>query len=72
MVVQKLTTSGMMKCYCRNVDDTLLLVKPADIPHIKNLFNKFDKNLCFTGEHFPNEIPHFLDRKIYPLELKIY
>ena len=32
-VVQKLTTSGMNKFYCRYVDDTFLLVKTADIPH---------------------------------------
>ena len=44
-IVQKLTTSGMIKFYCRYVDDTLLLVEPTDILHIHNLFNKFDKNL---------------------------
>ena len=67
--VQKLTSSGMIKFYCRYVDDTLLLVKPADIPHIHNLFNKFDKSLCFAVDHFKNEVPHFLDIKISPLGL---
>lgn len=42
-VAQKLTTTGMIKLYWRYVDDTLLLLKPADIPHIHILFNKFDK-----------------------------
>lgn len=42
-VAQKLTTSEMIKFYCRYVDDTLLLVKPADILHIHNLFIKIDK-----------------------------
>ena len=62
-VVQKLTASGMIKFYCRYVDDTLLLVKPADIPHIHNLFNKFDKNLRFTVDRFENEVPHFREIK---------
>ena len=62
-VVQKLTTSGMIKFYCRYVDDTFLLVKPVDITHIHNLFNKFDKNLRFTVDRFENEVPHFLDTK---------
>ena len=62
-VVQKLTTSGMIKFYCRYVDDTLLLLKPVDIPHMHNLFNKFDKNLRFTVDRFENEVPHFLDTK---------
>ena len=43
--VQILSASGVIKFYCRYVDDNLLLVKPADIPYIHNLLNKFDKNL---------------------------
>lgn len=50
----------MIKLYWRYVDDTILLVKPADIPHIHNLFNKFDKNLRFLMDHFENEITVFL------------
>ena len=34
IVVQKLTNNGMITFYCRYVDDTLLLVKLADIPKI--------------------------------------
>lgn len=29
----------MTNFYCRYADNTPLLVKPADIPHIRNLFN---------------------------------
>ena len=50
----------MIKLYWRYVDDTILLVEPADIPHIHNLFNKFDKNLRFLMDHFENEITVFL------------
>ena len=69
--VQKLTASGMINFYYRHVDDTFLLAKPADIPHIRNLFNKFDKNLHFTVNSFENKVPHFLDTKMSPLGLTI-
>ena len=41
--VKKLSDSGIIKFYCRYVDDTFLLVKPGDVPYKHNLFNKFDK-----------------------------
>ena len=47
-------------------------MKPADIPQIHNLFNKFDKNFRFTVDRFENEVPHLLDRKISPFGLTIY
>ena len=62
----------MIKLYWRYVDDTILLVKPADIPHIHNLLNKFDKNLRFLMDHFENEIQYFLAIKTSPLGLTIY
>ena len=34
IVVQKLTNNGVITFYCRYADDTLLLVKLADIPNI--------------------------------------
>ena len=71
-VVQKLSASGMIKFYCRYVGDTLLLVKPANISHMHNLFNKFDKNLLFAVDSFENEVPYFLDIKISTLGLTIY
>lgn len=61
IVVQKLTISGMINFYCRYVDDTLLSVTPADIGPMHNLFNKFDKSLCFTVDRFENEVPHFVN-----------
>ena len=70
--VKKLMTSGMIKLYCRYIDDTLLLVIPADIPHTCNQFNKFDENLCFIVDCFENEIPHFLDIKVFQLGPIIY
>ena len=45
--VKKLTTTGLIKLYCRYIDDTLLLMIPADLPHTGNLFNKFEENLWF-------------------------
>ena len=49
------------RCY---VDDTLLLIKPSNIPALLKLFNKFDKNLNFTVDTFPVGVIHFLDIKI--------
>ena len=51
---------------------SLLLMIPAHIPHICNLFNKFDENLCFMVDCFENEIPHFLDIKVFQLGPIIY
>ena len=72
IAVQKLFTIGRISLYCRYVDNTPLLVKPADIQHINNLFNKFDKNLRFTGDRFENEVSHFLDIKISPFGITFY
>jgi len=49
-------------------DDTLLLIKPADIPRVLESFNKFDRHLKFTVETFENELPHLLPRIICYLE----
>ena len=37
-------------------------MKPADLLHIHNLYKKFDKNLCFTVNHFENEVKTTLPR----------
>ena len=42
----------MIKFYCRFIDDTHLLLKVVDIPHIYNLFNKTGKSLHFTVDRF--------------------
>ena len=70
-VVQKLTTSRMITFYCRYVDDTLLLVKPADILLIHNLSNEFGKKLRFIVDRFENEVPHFLDIKSLHLDQQL-
>ena len=62
----------MITLYYRYVDDTLLLVKSADVPKIYNLLNEFGKNVCFTVDRFEKEAPHFLDIKISPLGRTIY
>lgn len=61
----------MIKFYCRFIDDTHLLLKVVDIPHIYNLFNKTGKSLHFTVDRFENEVPQFLDIKLTPLGLTI-
>ena len=54
----------MIKFYCKYVYDTFLLVKPADVLHINNLFNNFDKNFRLLVDCFKNEVPRFLDIKV--------
>ena len=60
VVVKNLIDDGIIKFYIRYVDDTLLLVKNEDVPHVLNSLNKFDKNLNFTVEKFESKV-HFLD-----------
>ena len=56
--------SGILKFYCRYVDDTLVLVKEDQIDKILKEFNSFHNNLRFTVDKFENEDVHFLDLKI--------
>ena len=51
----------MIKFYSRYVADAFLLVKPADIPHIHNLFNEFDKTYVSQ-----RTVPHFFRYKNLP------
>ena len=64
VVVTPLMESGILKFYCRYVDDTLLLVKEDQIDKILKEFNSFHNNLRFTVDNFENEDVHFLDLKI--------
>ena len=60
---------------CRNrryVDDTLVLIKPKDIPFVLNKFNSFDKNLKFTVDNFENGKIHFLDFEISDSGINIF
>ena len=61
LIVSDLVKSGVIKFYRRYVDDTLVLIKPSDIPEILNKFNTFDKNIQFTIVNFPDIIINFLD-----------
>ena len=63
-IVSNPLKDGTIKYYCRYVDDTLVLIKPADISTVLEKFNKFDKNLKFTVDTFPDGVVHFLDIKI--------
>ena len=56
-----LIKSGVIRFYRRYVDDTLVLIKPSDIPVVRDKFNSFDKNLQFTVDTFPDNVIHFLD-----------
>ena len=64
VVVTPLMESGILKFYCRYVDDTLVLVKEDQIDQILKAFNSFHNNLRFTVDKFENEDVHFLDLKI--------
>ena len=56
--------SGILKFYCRYVDDTLVLVKEDQIEKILKAFTSFDSYSRFTVDKFKNEDVHFLDLKI--------
>ena len=71
-VVDKLMNDGIIKSYCRYVDDTLLLVKNEAISSVVSKFNSFDENLQFTVDRFENCNPHFLDLEIHDDGLTIY
>ena len=64
MIVKPLIETSVLKCYCRYVDDTLVMIKKDKIQHVLNSFNSFDKNLRFTVDTFDNGNIHFLDIKI--------
>jgi hypothetical protein len=59
VIVDDLIWSSILKFYRCYVDDTIVLIKPADIPLVLNRFNSFDKNLNFTVDTFENGKIHF-------------
>ena len=72
-VVKPLIDYGTIPFYIRFVDDTLLLIKPADLEKILLKFNKFDKkNLKFTCDEFEDGHVHFLDISINKTETDVY
>ena len=64
-VVMPLMKSGILKFYCRYVDDTLRLVKEDQIGKIWKTFNSFHNNWLFTVDKFEKKDVHFLDFKSY-------
>ena len=64
VVVKPLMKDGILKFYCRYVDDTLVLVKEDQIDKILKAFNSFQNNLRFAVDKFENGDVHFLDSKI--------
>ena len=63
-IVNDLIKTGIIIFYCRYVDDTLVLIKPKDIPFVLDKFNSFGKNLKFTIDNFESGKIHFLDLQI--------
>ena len=63
-IVEDLIEAGTIKFYRRYVDDTLVLMKPCDIPLVLKKFNSFHKNLNFTVDKFEDGKVHFLDLEI--------
>ena len=59
-IVDHFVHCGTMKFYRPYVDDTLVLIKPANISVLLSKFNTFDKNLKFTVDKFEDGTAHFL------------
>ena len=57
--VDDLIKNGTIAFHYLYVDDTLVLIKPKDIPFVFNKFNSFDKNLKFTVDNLENGKIHF-------------
>lgn len=72
LIINDLVVDGTIKFYGRYVDDTLLVVKPEDIPLIHDLLNKFDPSLRFTVDYFQDVVPHFLDLELCPDGITIF
>ena len=64
--------TGIIAFYSRYVDDTLVLIKPKDIPFVLNKFNSSDKNVKFTADNFENSKIHFLDLEISDSGIDIF
>ena len=72
LIVSELIDDGTIKFYKRYVDDTLVLIKPSNIPAVLAKFNSFDPNLKFTVDKFSDDVIHFLDIKISVDGIDIY
>ena len=72
LVINPLISYGIIKFYCRYVDDTLLLIEHDDIEFLLNKFHSFDLNKRFAYDIFSDESPHFLDLKLDGNKFSIY
>ena len=72
VIIDPLINSGIIKFYCRYVDDTLLLIKRDDIDFLLHKFHSFDHNIRFTYDAFSDEPPHFLDLNLDGNRFSIY
>ena len=71
-IVNDLIKTGIITFYRQYVDDTLVFIKPKDIPFVLDKFNSFDENLKFTVDNFENGKIHFLDLEISNSGIHIY
>jgi hypothetical protein len=72
LIVSDLIESGIIKFNSRYGDDTLVLIKPSNIPIALDKFNSFDKNLKFTVDTFSDNAIHFLDILILSDNTDVY
>ena len=73
IIIKPLIDKGIIKFYCRYVDDTLVLLKPNDVDYVHKLLKSFHKNTQFTVETFDDNNIHFLDLVILDnYEIDIY
>ena len=72
IIINPLISSGIIKFYCRYVDDTLLLIKHDDIDMLLHKFHSFDNNIRFTYDKFSDEPPHFLDLNLDDNKFSLY
>ena len=63
-IIKPLIVKGIIKFYCRYVDDTLVLLKPNDVDYVHKILNSFHKNIQFTVDTFEDSNIHFLDLMI--------
>ena len=72
-ILPNLLNSGIIKSYIRYVDDTLVMLKTAEIDNVLRIFNTFDENLKFTVDRFDRGSFHFLDIAIsYDKEIDVF
>ena len=72
IIINPLISNGIIKFYCRYVDNTLLQIKHNDIEFLLNKFHTFHRDIRFTYDTFSDEPPHFLDLNIGGNKFSIY